>query len=287
MSRRTRSTKRILLCADDFAENASVSEGIVTLATHQRINAISCLVNSAYWDEQYDLLRPLQATCWIGLHLNLTMGQPRSAMWQTHEGERFQGLSRLISSAYLQRLKPQVVRAEIQAQLDVFTEGMGCYPDFIDGHQHVHQLPMVREALCEIYHTENLSCFFRNTSNGRADYLAWTGFPKIQAIAALGGQQFKRCLIQEGIPANSHFSGIYPFSNAARYRSYFKHFLTKTQSGGLIMCHPGLLSMDEADPLMVSRQHEFNYLMGDVFLKDLDDNAVQLMVKATDDAMDE
>ena len=279
MTKRKKSPKNILLCADDFATNAAVSEGIITLATHQRINAISCLVNSVSWDEQCEDLFALQSTCWIGLHLNLTDGQPRSAMWQKHVGDKFKGLPYIVSHAYLNKLDASVVRAEIQAQLDIFTQRMHFYPDFIDWHQHVHQLPIVREALCDIYHAENLSCFFRNTSNGSDDYLSWTGFPKVQAIATLGGHSFKRCLIQAGIPANAHFSGIYPFANAARYRSYFKYFLNNTQTGGLIMCHPGLLSMDEADPLMVARQHEFNYLMSDMFLTDLSDNGVQLMVK--------
>ena len=125
----------ILLCADDFAQNTSISTGILNLAEYGRINAISCLVNSATFDENRLELLALKPKCFIGLHLNLTMGQPRSAVWRTHIGEMFVGLPRLISNAYFNRLELRVVQAELQAQLDVFANTINCYPDFIDGHQ--------------------------------------------------------------------------------------------------------------------------------------------------------
>lgn len=289
-------SKQIILCADDFAQNEAISEGILSLAKLKRINAISCLVNSASWDDMYPELIGVKQTSFIGLHLNLTLGQPLSAKWRKHEGERFTGLPRLLKKAYFKKLDLQVVIAEIQAQIDVFTHTMHVYPDFIDGHEHIQQFPIIRQALFDV-HTkqmghihhiaeenheedqEHVASFFRNTSNGWRDFLSLTSFPKCQLLAMLGGRRFKRSLIRKQIPTNSSFSGIYNFSNAPSYRKHFQRFLEKTHDGGLIMCHPGNHSNDTLDPLHAYRHHELSYFMGDVFLSDLEDNSFRLMKK--------
>ena len=52
------------------------------------------------------------------------------------------------------------LRAEIEAQLDRFEDGVGHGPAHVDGHQHVHQLPGVREVLLSVL-------------AGRYDVLPW------------------------------------------------------------------------------------------------------------------
>ncbi|MDP3706446.1 MAG: ChbG/HpnK family deacetylase [Legionellaceae bacterium] len=290
-------SKHIILCADDFAQNEAISEGILSLAKLRRINAISCLVNSVHWNEMHPELAGVKQTNFIGLHLNLTFGQPLSAMWRKHEGEGFTGLPRLLKKTYFNTLDLQVVTAEIQAQVDIFTHTMHVYPDFIDGHEHVQQLPIVRRALLNVHtkqmgHTHHKSdenhdedhdhpaSFFRNTSNGWRDFTSLTSFPKCQLLAMLGGRRFKRSLVREQIPTNTSFSGIYNFKNAPDYRKYFQRFLQKTHDGGLIMCHPGQQSRDTLDPLHAYRHHELDYFMADVFLSDLEDNSYLLMNKS-------
>jgi chitin disaccharide deacetylase len=292
-------SKQIIICADDFAQNEEISDGILSLAKHQRINAISCLVNTSHWDDLYTELSSIKQKNYIGLHLNFTFGQPLSSLWRKTEGEQFLGLPSLIRRLYLRQINIKTIVAEIQAQIDVFTHTMHVYPDFIDGHQHVQQLPIVRQALLEVHaskmghvyssitendepHEEDLDhcdSFFRNTSNGLGDLCSIVGFPKIQALNILGGRKFRRQLIREQIPTNSSFAGIYNFSKAENYRKYFQRFLNKTKSGGIIMCHPGCYSKDLSDPLHMSRHHELNYFMSDVFLSDIEDNYFKLTTR--------
>lgn len=290
--------KQIILCADDYAQNESISEGILSLAKMKRINAISCLVNSAGWGDLYPELSSVKQTNFVGLHLNLTFGQPLSALWRKKEAENFSGLPKLLKRAYLGQLDLQVVIAEIQAQIDVFTHTMHVYPDFIDGHEHIQQLPIIRKALLHVHalqmghiaNTNNtevyepsvddqkhIPAFFRNTHNGLRDFVSLSSFPKAQILSMLGGRKFKRTLINEQIPTNTSFSGIYNFRNSSSYRKYFQAFLKKTHDGGLIMCHPGAISKDTLDPLYKNRHHELDYFMSDVFLTDLEDNSFLLM----------
>ena len=287
-------SKQIIICADDFAQNPDISDGILILAREKRVNAVSCMVNSSYWGDASQELNALSFSGFIGLHLNLTFGQPLSAVWRKQEGEEFYPLSVLLKKLYLRKIARATLEAEIQAQIDVFSHSMHIYPDFIDGHQHVQQFPGVREALLAVHdrvmgHTstddieddelEYVDSFFRNTSNGVSDFFSLTGFPKKQILSVLGGNKFKKLLTVEQIPTNSSFTGVYNFKNSYNYRKYFQKFLSQTKNGGIIMCHPGSFSKDTSDPLYRYRHHELTYLMSDVFLTDLEDNFYSLAFK--------
>ncbi len=45
------SLREMILCADDYGQNEPISQGILELALNKRINAISCLVNTPYWQD--------------------------------------------------------------------------------------------------------------------------------------------------------------------------------------------------------------------------------------------
>jgi len=271
--------KQLILCADDYAADAYVSEGILQLATLKKINAISALVNFPFWNEASVALNDLQSHCYLGLHLNVTEGLALSQAWQVQYGPCFNGLASLITKGVLRQLDPAVIKAEIHAQLKTFTKATGLLPDFIDGHQHVHQLPFIREVLLSVYREDKLTAFLRQTSNGWQDFFSTTAFPKQQLIALLGGISFKHRLKKEGISTNSSFAGIYRFKMARQYGDYFKTFLANSLEGGIIMCHPGLPSKNTADPLQHSRPYEFQYFMSEQFEVDRQNHQVQLKQK--------
>src|SRR3990167_1627949 len=262
--------KKIILCADDYSQNDDICAGIITLLDKKRLNATSCLVNEVSWHRTHTALNQFKKKVYIGLHFNLTFGKPNSRLWKKQYGDSFNGLSPLLIRCYSTGYLKDAIAAEMNAQVDAFTHAMGISPDFIDGHQHVHQLPGVRDILIELHRDQKWTGFLRNTSNGFNDYLSLAGFPKQQLIALLGGNTFRNRLIKNNIPTNTSFAGIYNFKNAVHYRNYFKHFLKISNPGGLIMCHPGMRSQDIHDPLYQSRYHEFDYLMSNEFLTDLE-----------------
>jgi len=271
--------KQITLCADDYAQNTAISEGILYLAEKGRINATSCMVNSNAWDDAHPSLRSIQHTTYVGMHFNLTHGHALSSSWKKQYGVQLPGMSLLLTQAYLRRLHPDVIAAELQAQLDAFTQAMNTYPDFIDGHQHIHQLPVIRDALLTAYKRLPPDVSIRKTCNGWRELLSTDGFPKRQVITLLGGITFQNRLSRQNISTNSSFSGIYNFKNAQNYRYFFKQFLSHSQDGGLIMCHPGHPSDDQSDPLHPFRHLELKYLMSDDYLSDMDSYSFQLKSK--------
>ena len=262
--------KKIILCADDYAQNEDISHGIVSAVDAGRLNAVSCLTTSAYWSDASIDLSSRRPHVFVGLHFNLTHGLALSDAWKARYGQHFGGLLGLLKSSYFNRLDQKVLKAECAAQLEAFRDALGVYPDFIDGHQHVHQLPLVREALLAVYQMNQLKVFIRNTSCDMR-------FSKAYVIACLGGSTFKRILDEKGISTNASFSGVYPFRRAPDYRRYFNTFLNQSLNHGLIMCHPGNRSFDRTDPLSFSRYYELEYLMSDSFLDDLSFHGVGLV----------
>jgi len=274
--------KRIVLCADDFGQAPSISHGICQLIQSGRLSATSCLVNSSYWPLHAKWLDPFKSYIDVGLHFNLTQGKALSSKFVDTYGEDLWPLSQLIKQSLLKRLNQAALEAECIAQIDQFAQIMGFLPRFIDGHQHVHQLPIVRHALLKVYEDKlrkhKAHVRLVNTKIKPLDLFQNT---KKIVIYMLGTKAFKRSLDQQQIPYNSSFAGIYNFSSTNEYRKKFKQFLAEISHQGLIMCHPALVSTRDPDPydkdeIMKARQAEYQYLAGNDFLTDCHTHGVSL-----------
>jgi chitin disaccharide deacetylase len=264
--------KTVWLCADDYAQNAEISEGIRYLYALQHINAISCMTNTPFWHQEGSKLLELHPYGYWGLHLNLTHGLALSKTWRSFYGERFHSLGWVMT----RWLSVRALEEEFRAQFDAFCDVTGRLPDFIDGHQHVHQFPQVADVLIPLLEAYRFRGMVRVSGDVRGIRL----FPLKSAVIALcGANRLRRLLIQRGLEHNTSFDGVYPFHYASHYGDYFKGFLRQSADDGLIMCHPGYSSHDRQDPLRVSRYQEFLYLSGETLRQDLQQYGVVLKEK--------
>lgn len=264
-------TKGIVLCADDYGQAPSISEAIFELAKQRRLSAISCLVNTIYWPVHAGWLVSFEGQIDIGLHFNLTEGKALAT------GEPLVPLQSLLKLAQRRKLDRAWIKAELNAQLDMFIDIMGFIPDFIDGHQHVHQFPVIRDVFIEVYkerfpnkkpYIRTISVHF-SLSNIRHNF-------KSLIILLSGAHRFKKRLRQQALPHNLSFSGIYPFDDKTPYRQWFQSFLKQVKAHGLIMCHPGFSTTDNLDSIHKARQAEFDYLISDQFIQDCQKHNVVL-----------
>ena len=92
-------TNGVFLCADDFAMTNGVSRAIVELADAGRISATSAMTTSAHWPAHATWLARVRGTIATGLHLNLTLGAPVSAMSKLAPDRRFPVIGRLTTMA--------------------------------------------------------------------------------------------------------------------------------------------------------------------------------------------
>jgi chitin disaccharide deacetylase len=262
--------KQIILCADDYGQNTAISQGIITLLSQKRISATSCMVTTKHWAAHAQWLKPFIGQIELGLHINLTEGNALSAQYRHMYGEQFQSLFKVLSRSWLRRWQLAPIEAECSAQLLYFKEQMGVWPDFIDGHQHIQQLPMIRQVLLNIFLRElaEHNGYMRLVKQPFISQIGLLANIKRKIIDYTGTQALESMLKKYAIAHNSSFAGIYPFAKASSYRDYFQQFLRLISNKGLIMCHPGLAPLADGDTIAKARFLEYRYLISDAFIED-------------------
>jgi len=274
-------TKRIVLCADDFGQALAISQGIIALIQQHRLSATSCITNAQHWPEHAKWLVQYKAQVAIGLHFNLTEGRALSAEYRQAHGEQFLSLSGVMRKAFMRTFDQAAIESELEAQLDSFMSEMGSLPHFVDGHQHVHQFPVIRDALVAVYQRRlHVQKPFIRLVNEKLTPMDVLRQPKKMIIFFTGTSALKKLLDQQGIRYNRSFAGIYSFAKAAPYSELFPQFLNDIEDGGLIMCHPGLLSNNpEGDVIAANREEEYQYLASNEFLVACESAGVSLTAK--------
>lgn len=254
-------TRSLILCADDFALHPLVDAAVAQLARAGRLSATSCMTTAPRWREAAPLLAALRPQLSVGLHFNLT---------ESHGGAvPAQELGAVIRQAYTCRWSAAQMRAQWQQQLDAFEQALGTAPDFIDGHQHVHQLPGVRQALLAELSTRygaHERPWVRSTVPAGQLWRA----SKALIIALLGGFAATRLWQQAGLRTNCGFAGVYGFDapTPQDYGAHMQAWLAQVQPGSLLMCHPAAGVMPN-DAIAAQRPVECAYLLSDAFVQAL------------------
>lgn len=258
----------IILCADDFALSDGVSRAIGELCEARRLSAASALVTLPDWPRHAGALQALRPQTAVGLHLNLTLGRPLvSAPSAAHLGldAAFLPLAKLALRALAGRLDVDAICRECSVQIEAFRNATGALPDFIDGHQHVHVLPVVRNGLLAAIteHDWVERPLVRVPAGGPVSGL------KAAAVGVLA-RGFAGELDKAGLPRNRTFAGFSSFAAGSDYSVELEAALAAaTDSDGkgrchLVMCHPGHVDdglRQSGDALVERRAEEFAALI--------------------------
>ena len=251
-------TTPIVVCADDYGLESGVDAAIVELASKGRLSATGCLVTAPGFVQSASALKALPID--VGLHLNFTenLGPPGS----------YRSLGALIAAAYTGRLSARAVRVQIDQQLDLFHARVNRTPDFVDGHLHVHQLPVIREQLVEALRARypgRLPWLRDTRPTHLSSSLPWMQRIKAHVIGALGGRAFSVLAQHIGAEQNNGFAGAYDFSRPhPDYAWMLDQWLPHASAWTLLMTHPA----KSASPALAfgrDRQREFQVLDSDDF----------------------
>jgi predicted glycoside hydrolase/deacetylase ChbG (UPF0249 family) len=259
--------RRLLsICADDFGLSMAVSLGIAELAQRGRLSAVSCMTSGERWLASAPRLADLPASVERGLHFNLTEGAPLSLALRLR-WPRLPALPRLVSMAHLGRLPLQALGQELKSQWQRFVDTVGEQPRFIDGHQHVHHLPGVRDLVLAEVAAAGVPVAVRNTGSVRGPGNA----VKRMLIERTGGAALERRLQRLGVEHNRVLLGVYDFRGPDYRRRMQGWLATAPADGGLLLCHPCARCMDPAaaDPIGPARLREGAYLGSGAFDDDL------------------
>ena len=270
--------KTLILCADDFALNEAVSRGIIALAEAGCLSAISCMSASRHWREHAGWLTPLHDKIDIGLHLTLTELVPLGPMPVLAPGGRLPTLGKVLADGVLHRLPRQEIRGELHRQMEAFIEQTGRAPDFIDGHQHVHLLPGVRETVFELWESylKPRQGYLRSCYEPAAEILRRGVEPVKALVISTLSMRLTRRARKAGAITNDSFRGVHDFSGSVAPQQLFPRFLQGQGACPLLMCHPGLAAGDDDDELRDWRPQEYAYLSSAQFQADLNSAGITL-----------
>jgi hypothetical protein len=241
-----------------------VNTAIRDLIAQRRVNATSVMVvapsldrNAA--DSLAETARAAKAC--LGLHLTLTA--PFRALTgpvRLLQNPTFLDLPATLRATLRRRFDAAELRAEVAAQLMAFGKVFGRAPDFIDGHQHVHLFPQIREAVLAVAKADAPGAWLRQCGSVQP-LQTRLGDPKGLLIDFLS-RAFRRRASALGIATNTAFAGTYAYRPDADFAALFPRFLRALPDGGLVMCHPGAVDaeLERLDPLTHLRAREYAYL---------------------------
>lgn len=262
--------KSIVLCADDYALNEAVSQGIVALARRQRLSATSVMTLSPLWEQHAPALRELRGAIDVGLHLDWTSAFAQQAGWG-------QALGVVMWRSFIRGLDAKRVREAIERQCDAFETAWQAPPDHVDGHQHIQQFDGLREVLCEVllrrYGQSKQKPWLRISQTHKAGFkgalISWMGAKPLSGWANAQNWPFVLPLL-----------GVYGFDGTMDdYAQRIQGWLADAahlETTALIMCHPAL-QVEQGDAIGSARANEFAYLSSDEFVAHLNQAQVQLV----------
>ncbi|KAF1388764.1 hypothetical protein PFLUV_G00066020 [Perca fluviatilis] len=143
----------LVVTGDDFGYCPRRNQGIVESFQAGGISNVSLLVNASAAKEAADLAKRHNIP--MGLHANLSEGVPvcpslQQASTLVNQQGFFHGKMGFRQALERGQLSMKQVELELRAQVRLFRELTGHLPHHMDGHQHVHVLPEVREVFAQV-----------------------------------------------------------------------------------------------------------------------------------------
>ena len=241
-----------LLHTDDLGLAEGVDAAIIDLARRGQIQGASLLVNGPSAAAAVEAWRDLADPPPLTLHLCLTEGHrlPNAPDLPT-------GFGTLLLASILpwqrQRIAPQL-RTVLLQQISRYRQLTGLQRIRLDGHQHIHLVPLVLDAVLDLARSESIT-WVRTTREplpeGLSLKLWWRslqtgGLIKWLVLQLLSGLAIPR-LRRAGIPTNQRFAGVLfsgsMFGNALR-RSWITAHSPSTiprESRPVVLIHPARL----------------------------------------------
>lgn len=256
----------ITLCADDYGLAPGVSAAILALIDQGRLHATGCMTGSPHWPEAAPRLRALEGKADCGVHLTLTDQIALGPMPDLAPDGRLPSLPALLRRSLTRRLDRAEIKAELTRQIDAFEQHFGRAPDFLDGHHHVHQMPVIGEVVLELWQERLGGRGWIRSCVEPLPAILRRGIDPIRAtVISTLGLGFRRRLKALAVPHNTSFRGVYDFSGRVPFGRLFRRFTDAPGPRALMMVHPGTVddALRAADSLTAQREVELAFLASD------------------------
>jgi chitin disaccharide deacetylase len=249
-----------LVIADDFGFNRSSDQVMLDLCSLKKIDGVSVFPKYISQD-QIDSLLVLRKNrnIKIGLHFNLTLGDDKNSL---------KSIKQLLIQSLFGSIDKELIAREFDLQLKVFKDKFNCYPDFIDGHEHVHAFPVISKIVCKKLHYIQYTGLVRYIGSRSKDVLIrsikYGFFLKFITLEILAFSQRKH-LSRNNLRFNERFDGLLPLNSSGKLVKILQGIYGGSNlQSTIIMCHPGIIGPGLKSNFFGSedREIEKNFLNG-------------------------
>lgn len=259
--------KELMVVADDFGFSEGISRGILSAYDNGIVRSFSVMTNSPAFESSIAMIKD-QSRYDMGIHFTLTAGRPvcnpiEVSSLVDKNGE-FHPIGKFYRRLLTGRIKYNDVYRELTAQFLRLKEKVGKI-SHINGHHHVHALPVVCEAAAKIARSNNIR-YVRAPNSGYGGSTFKT-FLKKWLLGRFKGS-YPQFWHRKGIHTAQNFAG-FEFAGDDGLLKRWEHFIKHMPYGSTeVMAHPGIIDEDINDTYLKGREIELKVLM-DPSLKDL------------------
>jgi predicted glycoside hydrolase/deacetylase ChbG (UPF0249 family) len=259
--------RRLIITADDLGIGPATSRGIVEVAARDRVTASTLLVNSPYAEHGLRLWRSAGQPCELGLHFCLTNEEPISPSGRVaslvDQSGRFHSPAGLLGRLLSRQIDYDHLRTELTAQYRRFCELLGHAPTVINGHHHVHALPLVREVVADLLRRGGVKPFVRRV------HLSWG------QVFAQPGQIVTRAMLKAlcrpvpGTLGADSFAFLPTLDSPSQLDRFFRSLAKLPGQVVELCCHPGYPdeTLEGRDPLTSQRVGQLHLLQSAQFVQ--------------------
>jgi chitin disaccharide deacetylase len=149
-NRHRRAHLPVIVHADDFGETVDITEGICLAIEAGVVTSTTVMANMPGTQEALRRAPQLSRQASFGVHLNLCEGRPLTQGSTLIDADgRFLRKRALAARAVTGKLSLRQLEAEVTAQVGLLRDA-GVRISHLDGHKHLHQLPIVCAAVANV-----------------------------------------------------------------------------------------------------------------------------------------
>lgn len=261
----------LIVHADDFGETEQITLGICEGINAGVVTSTSIMANMPATDFALAKARAMAEQASFGVHLTLCEGRPLTAARSLSDASgNFVSKRQLFLRSITGRLRATEVEAEVDAQVQRIADG-GVRVSHLDGHKHLHQLPIVCRAVARTARRHGIervrlaamrdAAAYRSPSSAVREVLA------IHAARVFSGAQLR---------SPRRLVDIRFCMDAAQQH---RRWLGLARAGGIleVFCHPGTELADVEKPGSCVRSAELEFLLSPAMQRLLDDTGSRLV----------
>lgn len=249
---------RLIVHADDFGETEEITRGICAAIEGGAVTSTTIMANMPGTDDALGRVAALADRASFGVHLNLCEGRPLTQGRSLTDGERFCSKRQLFLRSVSGRLSGADVEAEVYAQIGRVRDA-GVRISHVDGHKHLHQLPVVAAAVARVLPRFGIERVRLTRLRGLAAAARPATLVR-EFLAVPAAASFRRA----GLRYPSRIADLQTLM-AAPPGGAAGTMLRDARGPVELFCHPGTAQADIEKPGSCERHAELQYLLGDRF----------------------